>query len=252
MRGKEPVQVSALAFIAPGAHVPRSDPLPCPPAAASPMRPSLNFLLSSMRCMSDRPPVQPARTPVQGLPADGPVLDRQRTGLCEQLDYNLLFRWFVAIDVLEPSFDHSSFSKKPRSVCDKGRDTAKECSRIRAKRPSRLLSCQEPFPEPHVAIDVAPLVVPLDRNRSKGKETSRILLELPILRQHAFADRQVHRSVLAVFWLYAPSVRQSHQRQGITESRIAGSEVEGSSRGLQLVAASSGAGLRSMWLKGQS
>ena len=153
MCGKEPVQVSALAFMAPDAHVPRNHPLLCPPAAASPMRPSLNFLLSSMRCMSDRPPVRPARTPVHGLPVDGPVLDRQRTGLCEQLDYNLLFRWFVAIDVLEPSFDHSSFSKKPRSVCDKARDTAKECSRIRAKRPGR-----------------------------------RILLELPILRQHAFVQ----------------------------------------------------------------
>jgi transposase len=29
----------------------------------------------------------------------------------EQLDYNLLFRWFLAMDVAESSFDHSTFSR---------------------------------------------------------------------------------------------------------------------------------------------
>ena len=29
---------------------------------------------------------------------------------CEQLDYNLLFRWFLDLDLTEASFDHSSFS----------------------------------------------------------------------------------------------------------------------------------------------
>jgi hypothetical protein len=30
---------------------------------------------------------------------------------CEQLDYNLLFRWFLEMDVATPSLDHSSFSR---------------------------------------------------------------------------------------------------------------------------------------------
>jgi IS5 family transposase len=30
---------------------------------------------------------------------------------CEQLDYNLLFRWFLGMDMLEESFDASTFSK---------------------------------------------------------------------------------------------------------------------------------------------
>jgi transposase len=29
----------------------------------------------------------------------------------EQLDYNLLFRWFLDMDIVEPSFDHSTFSR---------------------------------------------------------------------------------------------------------------------------------------------
>ena len=30
---------------------------------------------------------------------------------CEQLDYNLLFRWFLDLNWDEPSFDHSTFSR---------------------------------------------------------------------------------------------------------------------------------------------
>jgi hypothetical protein len=30
---------------------------------------------------------------------------------CEQLDYNLLFRWFLDMGLDEPSFDHSSFTR---------------------------------------------------------------------------------------------------------------------------------------------
>ena len=30
---------------------------------------------------------------------------------CEQLDYNLLFRWFLDMDGVEDSFDHSTFSR---------------------------------------------------------------------------------------------------------------------------------------------
>src|SRR5438046_6950807 len=34
----------------------------------------------------------------------------QRADFCEQLDYNLLFRWFLAMELDQPSFDHSSFT----------------------------------------------------------------------------------------------------------------------------------------------
>jgi len=29
---------------------------------------------------------------------------------CEQLEYNMLFRWFLGMDMVEPAFDHSTFS----------------------------------------------------------------------------------------------------------------------------------------------
>ena len=36
---------------------------------------------------------------------------RRERLLIEQLDYNLLFRWFVGVGLDEPMWDHSTFSK---------------------------------------------------------------------------------------------------------------------------------------------
>jgi hypothetical protein len=39
---------------------------------------------------------------------------------CEQLDYNLLFRWFLDMDMVEDSFNHSVFSKNRQRLLDHG------------------------------------------------------------------------------------------------------------------------------------
>ena len=36
---------------------------------------------------------------------------RSERGFCEQLDYNLLFRWFLGMNLVEPSFDATTFTK---------------------------------------------------------------------------------------------------------------------------------------------
>ena len=36
---------------------------------------------------------------------------RSERAFCEELDYNLLFRWFLDMDVVEPSFDPTIFTK---------------------------------------------------------------------------------------------------------------------------------------------
>jgi len=36
---------------------------------------------------------------------------RSERMFCERLDYNLLFRWFLDMDLTEASFDHSTFSR---------------------------------------------------------------------------------------------------------------------------------------------
>jgi transposase len=60
--------------------------------------------------------------------------------LCEQLDYNLLFRWFVGLSIDEPIWDHSSFTKN-RDRLIEARVARKLLRRIvRKARDARLLS----------------------------------------------------------------------------------------------------------------
>ena len=49
---------------------------------------------------------------------------RSERMFCEQLDYNLLFRWFLDMEVAEPSFDHSSFSRNRARLLE--HDVARE------------------------------------------------------------------------------------------------------------------------------
>lgn len=43
---------------------------------------------------------------------------RSERQFCEQLQYNLLFRWFLDMDMLEPAFDASTFSKNRDRMMD--------------------------------------------------------------------------------------------------------------------------------------
>ena len=41
---------------------------------------------------------------------------RSERAFCEELDYNLLFRWFLDMDIMEPSFDPIVFTENRRST----------------------------------------------------------------------------------------------------------------------------------------
>ena len=60
--------------------------------------------------------------------------------LCEQLDYNLLFRWFVGLSVDEPIWDHSTFTKNRERLIEV--KVARKLLRrvMRRARAARLLS----------------------------------------------------------------------------------------------------------------
>jgi len=60
--------------------------------------------------------------------------------LCEQLDYNLLFRWFVGLSIDEPVWDHSTFTKNRDRLIEA--KVARKLLRrvVRKARDARLLS----------------------------------------------------------------------------------------------------------------
>jgi transposase len=67
--------------------------------------------------------------------------------LCEQLDYNLLFRWFVGLSIDEPIWDHSSFTKNRDRLIEA--KVARKLLRrmVRKAKKARLLS------EEHFSVD---------------------------------------------------------------------------------------------------
>ena len=60
--------------------------------------------------------------------------------LCEQLDYNLLFRWFVGLSIEEPVWDHSTFTKNRERLIEA--KVARKLLRrvVRNAKAARLLS----------------------------------------------------------------------------------------------------------------
>jgi hypothetical protein len=77
-----------------------------------------------MRVQRDPATVDPTRAAAEVLAADGVVYGAQRADVCEQFAYNLLFRWFLDMDVAEPSFDHSTFSRNRARLLE--HDVARE------------------------------------------------------------------------------------------------------------------------------
>ena len=45
---------------------------------------------------------------------------RSERAFCEQLDYNLLFRWFLGMNLIEPSFDATTFTKNRERLLKHG------------------------------------------------------------------------------------------------------------------------------------
>lgn len=46
------------------------------------------------------------------------IVVRSERQFCEQLEYNLLYRWFLDMDLMEPAFDASTFSRNRRRMLD--------------------------------------------------------------------------------------------------------------------------------------
>jgi transposase len=110
MRGNRNDQPMMLAWIDVEARVPLDHPLrPIKKVADDALR-ALSDTLDRMYAQGGRRSIPPERLLKASLliPLYSIRSERQ---LCEQLEYNLLFRWFLDMDPWEPVFDPTSFSK---------------------------------------------------------------------------------------------------------------------------------------------
>jgi transposase len=109
MRGEERRQRSMLMVMNVEERVPEEHPLRRIKQLAEMVLKELSPIFDSMYSETGRPSIPPERLLKASLLMALYTVRSERL-FCEQLNYNLLFRWFLAMQLDEASFDHSSFS----------------------------------------------------------------------------------------------------------------------------------------------
>src|ERR1700687_837596 len=110
MRGEDGRQRAVLVVINPEQRVPKGHPLRRIKALADATLVQLSPTFDVIYSALGRPSIPPERLLKASLLMALYTLRSERL-LCEQLDYNFLFRWFLDLEADEASFDHSTFSR---------------------------------------------------------------------------------------------------------------------------------------------
>ena len=110
MRGISDKQMTMLSLVSPEQRVPQDHPIREIKALADQELARLSAVFDQMYATTGRPSIPP-ETVLKSLLLIALYSIRSERQFCEQLDYNLLFRWFLEMDLIEESFDHSVFSK---------------------------------------------------------------------------------------------------------------------------------------------
>ena len=110
MRGADVHQEGLFSYVSPESRIPKQHPL-------RPIRQMVDAALSELSdqfeasyAQTGRPSIAPEKL-VRALLLQVFYSIRSERLLCEQLDYNLLFRWFVGLSMDDAVWDHSTFSK---------------------------------------------------------------------------------------------------------------------------------------------
>ena len=119
MRGRQDPQVTLLAFIDLETRVPSNHPLRVVKRLADQALKALSPDLDRMYANVGRPSIPPERLLKSSL-LIALYSVRSERAFCEQLDYNLLFRWFLDMNVIEPNFDATTFTKNRERLLKHG------------------------------------------------------------------------------------------------------------------------------------
>ena len=110
MRGDSDNQQVLLAYVSLEDRVPKDHPIRRIKVMCDQELKRLSPIFDKMYSKTGRPSIPPERV-LKSLILIALYSVRGERQLCEQLDYNLLYRWFLDMNVVENSFDHSVFSK---------------------------------------------------------------------------------------------------------------------------------------------
>lgn len=110
VRGRQNRQVSMLAFVDVESRIALEHPLRTIKYIADEALAELSPLFDQLSVDDGRPSIPPERLLKASLLMSLYSIRSERA-FCEQVDYHLLYRWFLGMDLVEPVFDRSTFSK---------------------------------------------------------------------------------------------------------------------------------------------
>ena len=99
-----------FSYVSAEERIPKDHPLRSIKAHADAILRSMNARFEAMYEDGGRPSVPPERLLKATLLIALHSIRSDRL-FCEMVGYNILYRWFLDMDVEEPAFDHSTFSK---------------------------------------------------------------------------------------------------------------------------------------------
>jgi transposase len=139
MRGQVDPQGPLFSYFSIEERVPADHPRRRIKSQADAVLASMSSSLEAIYAEEGRPSVAPERLLKASLLIALYSVRSDRL-FCEMLDYNMLFRWFLDMNLEQPSFDHSTFSKNRARLIE--HNIAKEffAGVIRQAREQRLLS----------------------------------------------------------------------------------------------------------------
>src|SRR5579862_9498163 len=117
MRGADEKQATMFSVISPERRIPADHPLRRIKQMADEILSGLSSTFDAMYSAVGRPSIPPERLLKSQILMALYSLRSDRQ-FCEQLDYNLLFRWFLDMSADEPTFDASSFSRNRDRLLD--------------------------------------------------------------------------------------------------------------------------------------
>ena len=117
MRGDVRRQRSMLMVIDLEQRVPKEHPLRRIKQLTEAVLEELSAIFDQMYSAVGRPSIPPERLLKASLLMALYTVRSERL-FCEQLEYNLLFRWFLDMELDEPSFDHSSFTTNRKRLLE--------------------------------------------------------------------------------------------------------------------------------------
>jgi transposase len=146
MRGHVDPQANMFSYFSPESRVPATHPLRAIKAHADAVLKSMSRDFDALYAIDGRPSIAPERL-LKGSILIALYSLRSERMLCEMLDYNILFRWFLDMSLEEVGLDQSRFSRFRQRL------VASQCARDFFDAVVRQARSQDLLSDEHFTVD---------------------------------------------------------------------------------------------------